>query len=130
MGPDGRILPALKTNQIAGFVKNTARSRIEKKKKCTNYRTFLLYDSKNYYSPQCRWVITKLMKVEMIKYSAKLYKDSDFHQPNKMTMKKKKANSFHLIFSNHFASCFNLIKLLGGEFPHIISSFSILRKVF
>ena len=70
------------------------------------------------------------MKVEMIKNSAKLYKDSDFHQPNKMTMKKKKANSFHLIFSNHFASCFNLIKLLGGEFPYIISSFSILRKVF
>ena len=31
MGPDGRILPALKTNQIAGFVKNTARLRIEKK---------------------------------------------------------------------------------------------------
>ena len=30
------------------------------------------------------------MKVEMIKISAKLYKDSDFHQPNKMTMKKKK----------------------------------------
>ena len=30
------------------------------------------------------------MKVEMIKNSAKLYKDSDFHQPNKMTMKKKK----------------------------------------
>ena len=29
------------------------------------------------------------MKVEMIKISAKLYKDSDFHQPNKMTMKKK-----------------------------------------
>ena len=70
------------------------------------------------------------MKVEMIKNSAKLYKDSDFHQPNEMTMKKKKANSFHLIFSNHFASCFNLIKLLGGEFPYIISSFSILRKVF
>ena len=44
--------------------------------------------------------------------------------------KKKKANSFHLIFSNHFASCFNLIKLLGGEFPYIISSFFILRKVF
>ena len=70
------------------------------------------------------------MKVEMIKNSAKLYKDSDFHQPNKMTMKKKKANSFHLIFSNHFASCFNLNKLLGWEFPYIISSFSILRKVF
>ena len=31
MGPDGRILPALKTNQSAGFVENTARSRIEKK---------------------------------------------------------------------------------------------------
>ena len=30
------------------------------------------------------------MKVEMIKNSAKLYKDSDFHQPNKMTIKKKK----------------------------------------
>ena len=30
------------------------------------------------------------MKVEMIKDSVKLYKDSDFHQPNKMTMKKKK----------------------------------------
>ena len=29
------------------------------------------------------------MKVEMIKNSAKFYKDSDFHQPNKMTMKKK-----------------------------------------
>ena len=55
MGPDGRILPALKTNQIAGFVKNTARSRIEKKL-CANYRTVLLYDSKNYYSPQCRWL--------------------------------------------------------------------------
>ena len=70
----------------------------------------------------------------MIKNSAKLYKDSDFHQPNKMTIKKKKkekkANSFHLIFSNHFASCFNLIKLLGWEFPYIISSFFILRKVF
>ena len=26
----------------------------------------------------------------MIKNSAKLYKDSDFHQPNKMTIKKKK----------------------------------------
>ena len=67
------------------------------------------------------------MKVEMIKNSAKLYKDSDFHQPNKMTMKKKRKC---LIFSNHFASCFNLIKLVGGEFPYIISSFSILRKVF
>ena len=31
MGPDGRMLPALKTNQSAGFVKTTARSRIEKK---------------------------------------------------------------------------------------------------
>ena len=30
------------------------------------------------------------MKVEMIQNSAKLYKDSDFHQPNKMTIKKKK----------------------------------------
>ena len=64
----------------------------------------------------------------MIKDSVKLYKDSDFHQPNKMTMKKKKRKC--LIFSNHFASCFNLIKLVGGEFPYIISSFSILRKVF
>ena len=36
------------------------------------------------------FIITKLMKVEMIKNSAKLYKDIDFHQPNKMTMKKKK----------------------------------------
>ena len=35
MGPDGRILPALKTNQIAGFVKNTARSCIEKKNALT-----------------------------------------------------------------------------------------------
>ena len=70
------------------------------------------------------------MKVEMIKNSAKLYKDSDFHQPNKMTMKKKKGNAFHLIFSNHFANWFSLIKLVGGEFPYIISSFSILRKVF
>ena len=73
------------------------------------------------------------MKVEMIKNSAKLYKDSDFHQPNKMTMKKKKkkkGNAFHLIFSNHFANRFSLIRLLGWEFPYIISSFSILRKVF
>ena len=45
------------------------------------------------------------MKVEMIKNSAKLYKDRDFNQPNKMTMKKekiaikiKKGNVFHLIF--------------------------------
>ena len=30
------------------------------------------------------------MKVEMIKNSAKFFKDSDFHQPNKMKMKKKK----------------------------------------
>ena len=70
------------------------------------------------------------MKVEMIKNSAKLYKDSDFHQPNKMTMKKKKKKGNAWFFSNHFASCFNLIKLVGGEFPYIISSFSILWKVF
>ena len=45
------------------------------------------------------------MKVEMIKNSGKLYKDRDFNQPNKMTMKKekitikiKKGNVFHLIF--------------------------------
>ena len=38
------------------------------------------------------------MKVEMIKNSAKLYKDSDFHQPNKMTMKKKKSQFFSLDF--------------------------------
>ena len=40
----------------------------------------------------------------MIKNSGKLYKDRDFNQPNKMTMKKeknnknKKGNVFHLIF--------------------------------
>ena len=33
-------------------------------------------------------------------------------------------------FSNHFANCFSLIKLLRWEFPYINSSFSILRKVF
>ena len=44
--------------------------------------------------------------------------------------KKKKGNAFHLIFSNHFANRFSLIRLLGWEFPYIISSFSILRKVF
>ena len=38
------------------------------------------------------------MKVEMIKNSAKLYKDSDFHQPNKMTMKKKKKKKEMLDF--------------------------------
>ena len=38
------------------------------------------------------------MKVEMIKNSAKLYKDSDFHQPNKMTMKKKKEMLFTWFF--------------------------------
>ena len=37
------------------------------------------------------------MKVEMIKNSAKLYKDSDFHQPNKMTMKKKKGNAWFFL---------------------------------
>ena len=42
----------------------------------------------------------------------------------------KKKRRKCLIFSNHFAICFNLIKLVGGEFPYIISSFSILRKVF
>ena len=30
------------------------------------------------------------MKVEMIKNSGKLYKDRNFNQPNKMTMKKEK----------------------------------------
>ena len=34
----------------------------------------------------------------MIKNSAKLYKDSDFHQPNKMTMKKKKPILFTWFF--------------------------------
>ena len=33
------------------------------------------------------------MKVEMIKNSGKLYKDRDFNQPNKMTMKKEKNNN-------------------------------------
>ena len=68
----------------------------------------------------------------MIKNRGTLYKDSDFHQPSKMTMikEKKKGNAFYSIFSNHFANCFNLTKLLGWEFPYIISSFSILRKVF
>ena len=78
------------------------------------------------------------MKVEMIKNSGKLYKDRDFIQPNKMTMKKEKNNNKNKkrkcfstwFFSNHFANCFSLIKLLRWEFPYINSSFSILRKVF
>ena len=37
---------------------------------------------------------------------------------------------FTWFFSNHFANCFSLIKLLRWEFPYINSSFSIVRKVF
>ena len=47
-----------------------------------------------------------------------------------MIKEKKKGNAFYSIFSNNFANCFNLTKLLGWEFPYIISSFSILRNVF
>ena len=42
------------------------------------------------------------MKVEMIQNSAKLYKDSDFHQPNKTTIKKKKKKKKSQFFSLDF----------------------------
>ena len=65
------------------------------------------------------FIITKLTKI---------YKGSDFHQPNETTMKKRMGNAFPLVsFPTTF---FKLYKLNHWEFPYIIFSFSILRKVF
>ena len=61
MGPDGRILPALKTNQIAGFVKNTARSRIEKKNNALTIALFYYVIAKTTIHPSVggyRWIFT------------------------------------------------------------------------
>ena len=58
----------------------------------------------------------------------KIYNGSDFHQPNETTMKKRMGNAFPLVFFP--TTFFKLYKLNHWEFPYIIFSFSILRKVF
>ena len=58
MGPDGRILPAPKTNQIAGFVKNTARSRIEKKNNALTIALFYYMIAKTTIHPSTVSVAT------------------------------------------------------------------------
>ena len=65
------------------------------------------------------FIITKLTKI---------YKGSDFHQPNETTMKKRMGNAFPLVFFP--TTFFKLYKLNHWEFPYIIFSFSILQKVF
>ena len=65
------------------------------------------------------FIITKLTKI---------YTGSDFHQPNETTMKKRMGNAFPLVFFP--TTFFKLYKLNHWEFPYIIFSFSILRKVF
>ena len=67
------------------------------------------------------------MKVEMIKNSAKLYKDSDFHQPNKMTMKKKKEMLFTWFFLTILQIGGRGIPLHYFQFLHIAES--VLRNV-
>ena len=65
------------------------------------------------------FIITKLTKI---------YKGSDFHQPNETTMKKRMGNAFPVVFFP--TTFFKLYKLNHWEFPYIIFSFSILQKVF
>ena len=67
-------------------------------------------------------------KVFIITKLTKIYKGSDFHQPNETTMKKRMGNAFPLVFFP--TTFFKLYKLNHWEFPYIIFSFSILRKVF
>ena len=50
------------------------------------------------------------MKVEMIKNSAKLNKDSDFHQPNKMTIKKKKKKK-PILFTWFFLTILQVVSI-------------------
>ena len=51
------------------------------------------------------------MKVEMIQNSAKLYKDSDFHQPNKMTIKKKKKKKKPILFTWFFLTILQVVSI-------------------
>ena len=67
-------------------------------------------------------------KVFIIIKLTKIYNGSDFHQLNETTMKKRMGNAIPLVFFP--TTFFKLYKLNHWEFPYIIFSFSILRKVF